>query len=161
MPTSTAAARAAVLDLLGLLAGVRDRLDQAPVRRGKPARPEVWRAVLGDKSADAFPRRLAHGLRAARERVAPVRDDLRATRTGGPYPSAAAAVQAATATEYVLAVGAEVLDRLDEGLPRAPTRAWLADDEVADLGKQLDPLLAALPADVSDRVEAEFAAVDK
>jgi hypothetical protein len=158
MPISTAAPRAAVLDLLGLLAGVRDQLDLAPVRRGRPDRLGVWRAVLGDRSADAFPRRLAYALRAVKERVASVRDALRATCAGGPYPSADAPVQAATTTEYVLAVAAEVRDRLDEGLPRAPTRNWLADDEVADLGKQLDPLLAALPADLADRLEAEFAA---
>ena len=52
----------------------------------------------------------------------------------------------------------EVLARLDEGLPRAPTRAWLADDEIADLAKQLDPLLAALLAGLADHVAAEFAA---
>jgi hypothetical protein len=59
----------------------------------------------------------------------------------------------------VLVVAAEVLDRLDEGLPRSPNRAWLADDEVADLGRQFEPLLAALPADLADQVAAEFAAV--
>ena len=127
------AARTAVLDLLGLLTGVRDRLDRAPVRRGKPARPEVWRDILGDRSADNFPRQLAHKLRAAREQLAPVRDALRATRAGALYPSADAGLAAATAAEYVLLVAAEVLGRLDEGLPRAPTRTWLADDEVADL----------------------------
>jgi hypothetical protein len=159
MPISTAAARAAVLDLLGLLAAVRDRLDRAPVRRGRPDRLGVWRAVLGDRSADAFARRLAYALRAAKERVAPFRDALGAVHTGGPYPSDAATVQAATATEYALAVAAEVLARLDEGLPRAPTRSWLADDEVADLARQLDALLAALPADLADRVGAEFGAI--
>jgi hypothetical protein len=159
MPGS-AAARAAVLDLLGLLAGVRDRLAHAPVRRGKPDRLAVWRAVVADRSAAAFPRQLAHQLRAARERVAPVRDALRAAGTGGLYPSEAAPLQAATATEYVLAVAAEVLARLDEGLPRAPTRAWVADDEIAELGRQLEPLLAALPADLADQVAAEFAAVE-
>jgi hypothetical protein len=39
----------------------------------------------------------------------------------------------------------------------APT--WLADDEVADLARQLEPLLAALPADLARQVETEFAAV--
>jgi hypothetical protein len=156
-----AAARTAVLDLLGLLAGVRDRLAHAPVRRGKSDRPAVWRAVLTDKTAAAFPRQVAHLLRATKEAVAPVRDALRAARAGGPYPSGAAPLQAATAIEYVLAVAAEALARLDEGLPRSPTRAWLADDEVTDLAKQLDPLLAALPADLADYVEAEFALVGR
>jgi len=32
-------------------------------------------------------------------------------------------------------VAAEVLGRLDEGLPRAPTRSWIADDEVAELAR--------------------------
>ena len=158
MPDS-AAARAAVLDLLGLLTGVRDRLGRAPARRGKPATLAIWRGILTDKSATAFPRQVAHQLRAAKERVAPVRDALGAARAGGPYPSDTAPVQAATATEYVLAVAAEVLARLDEGLPRSPSRSWLADDEVADLDRQLDPLLATLPADLADHVEAEFAAV--
>ena len=157
MPDS--AAPAAVLDLLGLLTGVRGRLEHAPVRRGKPATLQVWRDILTDKSTAAFPRQLAHQLRAAKERVAPVRDALRAARAGGPYPSDAASLQAATATEYMLAVAAEVLDRLDDGLPRAPTRSWLADDEVADLGGQLEPLLAALAADLADHVAAEFVAV--
>jgi hypothetical protein len=67
---------------------------------------------------------------------------------------------AATATEYVPLVAAEALDRLDEGLPRSPTRSWIAGDEVADLGRQLDSLLAAVPADLAARVEAEFAAVE-
>jgi hypothetical protein len=159
MPQPVEAARAAVVDLLGLLVGVRDRLDRAPVRRGKPARPEVWRDILGDRSADSFPRQLAHRLRAAREHLAPVRDALRATRGGALYPAAEAGLVAATAAEYVLSVAAEVLDRLDEGLPRAPTRTWLADDEVADLARQLEPLLSALPADLGAHVEAEFAAV--
>jgi hypothetical protein len=154
MPNLTAA-RAVVLDL----PGVRDQLGQAPVRRGKPARPEVWRDILADRSADAFPRQLAHRLRAAREQVPPVRDALRATRGGALYPSADAGPAAATAAEYVLLVAAEVLGRLDEGLPRAPTRTWLADDEVAGLARQLEPLLAALPADLAAQVEAEFAAV--
>ena len=79
----TSAARAAVLDLLGLLAGVRDRLDRAPVRRGRPATLEVWRDIPTDKSADAFPRQLAHRLRATRQLVAPARDALRAVRPGG------------------------------------------------------------------------------
>ena len=147
MPDLTAA-RTAVRDLLGLLAGVRDRLAHAPVRRGKADRVGVWRAVLSDRSAAAFPRQLAHRLRATRERVAPVLDALRAVRVGGPYPSDAARLQAGTATEYVPLVAAEVLDRL-------------ADDEVADLGRQLDLLLAALPADLADHVTAEFAAVGK
>jgi hypothetical protein len=56
-------------------------------------------------------------------------------------------------------VAAEALDRLDEGLPRSPARSWLADDEIADLARQLDPLLAALPADVAAQVEAEFGAL--
>ena len=154
-----AAAQAAVLDLLGLLAGVRDRLDRAPVRRGRPATLAVWRDILTDKSAAAFPRQVAHQLRAAKGQVAPLRDALRAARPGGPYPSDAIPLQAATATEYVLLVAAEVLDRLGEGLPRSPARTWLADDEVADLGRQLDPLLAALPADLADHVAAEFAVV--
>jgi hypothetical protein len=153
------AARAAVLDLLGLLTGVRDRLDRAPVRRGKPARPEVWRDILADKSATNFPRQLAHQLRAAREHLAPVRDFLRALRAGALYPSAEAGLAAATAAEYVLQVAAEVLDRLDEGLPRAPIRSWIADDEVAELARQLDPLLAALPADLAAQVGAEFGAL--
>ena len=118
----------------------------------------MWRDILGDRSADNFPRQLAHRLRAAREHVAPVRDALRATRGGALYPSADAGMAAATATEYVLLVAAEVLGRLDEGLPRSPLRSWLADDEIADVARQLDPLLAALPADVADQVEAEFAA---
>jgi hypothetical protein len=59
----------------------------------------------------------------------------------------------------VLLVAAEVLDRLDEGLPRAPARSWIADDEVAELAGQLEPLLAALPADLAGQVGAEFAAV--
>ena len=136
MPNLTPA-RAAALDLLGLLTGVRDRLDRAPVRRGKPARAEVWRDILGDRSADNFPRQLAHRLRAAREKLAPVRDALQATRGGALYPSADAGLAAATATEFVLAVAAEVLGRLDEGLPRAPTRSWIADDEVAELARKV------------------------
>ena len=68
------AARAAVRDLLALLAGVRDRLDRAPVRRGKLARVVMWREGLSDRTADAFPGQLAHKLRAAWERGAPVRD---------------------------------------------------------------------------------------
>jgi hypothetical protein len=44
-----------------------------------------------------------------------------------------------------------------QGLPRAPARTWLPDDEVADLARQLDPLLAALPADLAAQVGAEFA----
>jgi hypothetical protein len=154
-------AHVAVLALLGLLASVRDRLHRAPVRRGKPARREAWRAVLADKSADAFPRQLAHKLRAVREHVAPERDALRAARPEGPYPTAAAPVQAVTAAEYVLAVAAEVLDRLDEGLPRGATRSWVADDEIADLAGQLEPLLAGLPADVAAQVEGEFAAAGR
>jgi hypothetical protein len=153
------AARAAALDLLGLLTGVRDRLNRAQVRRGKPARLAVWREVLGDRSADAFPRQLAHGLRAAKAQVAPVLDALRAARTDGPYPAGDAPVQAATAAGYVLAVAAEMVDRLNGGLPRSPTRSWIADDEVADLGRQLDPFVAALPADLPAHVAAEFAAV--
>ena len=153
--------RSAALDLLGLLAGVRDRLDRAPVRRGKPARLEVWRDILTDKSADAFPRQLAHRLRAAREHLAPVRDALRGGRTDGPYPSPTAPIQAPTAAEYVLTLVAEILDRLDDGLRSAPSRSWLADDEVADLARQLEPLLAALPADLAAQVEGEFAAVEK
>jgi hypothetical protein len=153
------AARAAVLDLLGLLTGVRGRLDAAPVRRVKPDRLAVWREVLGDRSADAFPRQLAHRLRAAREHLAPARDALRALRPGALYPSADAGLGAATAAEYVMVVAAEVLARLDEGLPRAPTRTWLADDEVADLAGQLEPLLWALPADLVAQVGAEFAAI--
>jgi hypothetical protein len=93
--------------------------------------------------------------------VAPVRDTLPAARKGGLYPSEAAPVQATTATEYVLSVTAEVLARLDDGLPRPPTRTGLADDEVADLGRQLEPLLAALPPELADQVGAEFAAVSK
>jgi hypothetical protein len=150
------AARAAVLGLLSLIVAVRDRLDRAPVRRGKPVRLEVWRDILTDKSAAAFPRQLAHKLRAAREQVALFRDALRAARPDGPYPSPTAPVQAATAAEYVLAVAAEVLDRLDEGLPRSATRSWVADDEIADLARQLEPLLAPLPADVAAQVEGEF-----
>jgi hypothetical protein len=150
------AARAAVLDVLGLFVGVRDRLDRAPVRRGKPARLAVWRDVLTDRSAAAFPRQLAYKLRAARAHVAPVRESLRAARTGGPHPSATAPVQAAAA-EFVLLVAAEVLDRLDEGLSRSPTRSWVADDEIADLAGQLEPLLVGLPADVAVQVEGEFA----
>jgi hypothetical protein len=153
------AARAAVLDLLGLLTGVRDRLDRAPVRRGKPARPEVWRDILGDRSADNFPRQLAHKLRAAREQLAPDRDALGATRAGALYPAADAGPAAATATEFVLLIAADVLGRLDEGLPRAPTRSWIADDEIAELARQLEPLLSALPADLVAQVEAEFWAV--
>jgi hypothetical protein len=160
MPNVTAA-RAAVLDLLSLLTGVRDRLDRAPVRRGKPARLVVWREVLGDRSADAFPRQLAHRLRAAKAQFAPVLDTLRAARTDGPYPAGDAPVQAATAAGYVLVVAAGVLDRLDEGLPRAPARSWVADDEVAELARQLEPLLAALPADLPAQVEAEFGAAEK
>jgi hypothetical protein len=153
------AARTAVLDLLGLLTGVRDRLDRAPVRRGKPARLEVWRGILGDRSADNFPRQVAHKLRAARAELAPVRDGLRATRAGALYPSADAGLAAATVTEFVLLVAAEVLGRLDEGLPRPPTRSWIADDEIAESARQLEPLLGALPADLGDRIEAEFAAL--
>jgi hypothetical protein len=152
-------ARTAVLDLLGLLTGVRERLDRAPVRRGKPARPEVWRDILGDRSADNFPRQLAHRLRAVRQQIAPVRDALRATRAGALYPADDAGLAAATAAEFVLLVAAEVLGRLDEGLPRAPTRTWIADDEVAELARQLEPLLAAPPTDLGDRIEAEFAAL--
>ena len=155
------AARAAVLGLLGLLAGVRDRVGRAPVRRGRPVTLAVWRGILTDKSADALPRQVAHLLRATKEAVAPVRDALRAARAGGPYPSDTVPLQAATATEYVLVVAAEVLDRLDEGLPRSPTRAWLADDEVADLGRRLEPFLVALPPDLPDQVGAESAAVSK
>ena len=59
----------------------------------------------------------------------------------------------------MLAVAAEVLGPLNQGLPRSPARSWLADDEVADLGGQLEPLLAALPADLAAQVGAEFAAV--
>jgi hypothetical protein len=58
MPNTTAA-RAAVLDLLGLLAGVRDRVDLAPVRPGglgrsaaEPARRRGRRSVAG-QLADA------------------------------------------------------------------------------------------------------------
>ena len=159
MPEPLGAARAAVLDLLGLLTGVRDRFDRAPVLRGKPARPEVWRDILADRSADNFPRQLAHRLRAAREQLAPVRDALRATRAGALYPAAGAGLAAATAAEYVLLVAAEVLAWLDEGLPRAPARTWLADDEVAELARRLEPLLAALPADLAGQVGAELAAV--
>jgi hypothetical protein len=112
----------------------------------------VWREVLADQSAAAFPRQVAHQLRAAREQVASLRDALRAARGGGLYPSETAPRQAATATEFVLVVAAEVLDRLAEGLPRSPTRAWLADDEVADLGRQLEPLLTALKADLAGHV---------
>jgi hypothetical protein len=155
------APRAAVLDLFGLLVTVRDRLDRAPVRRGKPARLAVWREILTDRSAAAFPRQLAHKLRATREQIAPVRDALRAARPDGPYPSATAPVQAATAAEYVLAVAAEVLDRLDEGLPRGPTRSWVADDEIRDLAGQLEPLLAAVPADLAAQVTGEFEAGTK
>jgi len=149
------AARAAVL---GLLTDVRDRLDRAPVRRGKPARLAVWREILTDRSAAAFPRQLARQLRAAREQVAPVRDALRAARPDGPCLSADAPVQAATASEYVLVLAAEVLDRLNEGLRRGPTRSWLADDEIKDVAGQLEPLLAAVPADLAAEVEGEFAA---
>jgi hypothetical protein len=152
------AAHASVLGLLALIVAVRDRLDRAPVRRGKPARLEVWRDILTDKSAAAFPRQLAHKLRATKEQVAPVRDALRTAQPDGPYPSPTAQVQAATASEYVLAVAAEVLDRLNEGLPRLATRSWVADDEIADVAGQLEPLLAAMPADVAVQVEGEFAA---
>jgi hypothetical protein len=82
------------------------------------------------QSAAALPRQLAYKLRAAREQVAPVRDALRAARPIGPYPSAAAPVQAATAADYVLAVAAEVVNRLDEGLPCGATRSRVADDEM-------------------------------
>jgi hypothetical protein len=150
-------ARTAVLDLLGLLVAVRDRLDRAPVRRGKPARLAVWREILTDRSAGAFPRQLAYNLRTAGEQVAPVRDALRAARPEGPYPSPTGPVQAATAAEYVLAVAAEVLDRLDEGLHGGPMRSWVADDEIKDLAGQLEPLLAALPADLAAQVIGEFA----
>ena len=153
--------RSSVLSLLGLLTGVRDRLAAAPVRRGKPDRLAVWRDVLGDRSADAFPRQLAVRLRAARAQVSPVRDALRAARAGGLYPAEAAPVAAATATEYVLVVAAGVLDRLADGLPRSPTRTWLADDEVADLGGQVEPLLTGLPTDLAARIEAELAAVGR
>jgi hypothetical protein len=67
-------------------------------------------------------------------------------------------VSAATATEYVLVVAAEVLDRLDEGLPRSPTRSWLADDEVIDMGGQLERLLAAMSADLGEQAEGELPA---
>ena len=63
-----------------------------------------------------------------------------------------------TAAEYVLTLAAEILDRLDDGLRSAPSRSWLADDEVADLARQLEPLLAALPADLAAHVETEFGA---
>jgi hypothetical protein len=157
MPDLTAA-RSAVLDLFGLLVTVRDRLDRAPVRRGKPARLAVWREILTDRSAAAFPRQLAYKERAAREQIALVRDALRAARIDGPYPSADAPVPAATVAEYVLAVSTEVLDRLDEGLPRSALRSWVADDEIKDLAAQLEPLLAALPADLAAQVEGEFEA---
>ena len=151
--------RAAVLDLLGLLTGVRDRLAAAPVRRGRPARPEVWRAVLGDRSADAFSNQLAVRLRAAKARASPIRDALRAARVGGLYPFEAAPVAAATVAEYVPVVAAEVLARLADGLARAPTRNWLADDEVADLGGRLKPLLAGRPAGPADQASRELGAV--
>jgi hypothetical protein len=148
-----------VLDLLGLLTGVRDRVAAAPVRRGKPDRLAVWREVLGNQSADAFARQLAVRLRAAKAQVSPVREALRAARAGGLYPAEAAPVAAATATEYVLVVAAEALNRLGEGLPRSPTRTWLADDEVADLGRQLEPLLTGLPTDLGEQVARELGAV--
>jgi hypothetical protein len=88
----------------------------------------------------------SRGPDARPEHVAPVRDALRAGRTDGPYPSATAPVQAATATEYVFA---------------GATRSWAADDEIEDVAGQLDPLLAALPADVAAQVEGEFGAVGK
>jgi hypothetical protein len=150
-----------VLDLLGLLTGVRDWVAAAPVRRGKPDRLAVWRDVLGDRSADAFPRQLAVRLRAAKAQVSPIREVLWASRLGGLYPAEAATVAAATATEYVLVVAAGVLDRLADGLPRAPTRDWMADDEVADLGRQVEPLLTGLPTDLAAQVEVELAAVGR
>jgi hypothetical protein len=116
MPDS-APARAAVLDLLSLLTGVQGRLAAAPVRRGMPDRLAGWRAVLTDKSADAFPRQLAHKLRAARAAVAPVRDALRAARGGGLYPAESAPIAAAIATEYVMLIAAEVLNRMDGKCP--------------------------------------------
>ena len=116
----------------------------------------LWRDILADPSADAFPRQLAHRLRAAREHLAPARDALRASRGESLYPSADAVLAVATAAEYVLRVAAAVLGRLDEGLPRAPARSWPADDEVDDLARQLEPLLAAPPADLGDIVQAEF-----
>jgi hypothetical protein len=74
------------------------------------------------------------------------------------YPSADAGLAAATGAEFVLLAAAEALARLDEGLPQSPTRMWLADDEVADLARQLKPLPATLPADVAAQVGGEFAA---
>ena len=97
-------------------------------------------------------------MRAAKALVAPVVDALRAARCGGLYPAESASISAATATEVVLVVAAEVLDRLDEGLPRSPTRSWLADDEVADLGRQLGQVLTAMPNDLAGQVERELVA---
>jgi hypothetical protein len=156
MPSTVAAARAAVLDLLGLLEGVKGRIDRAPIRRGRPASSDAWRSLLADRSADAFPRRLAALLRAAKERVGPLRPALRAARPGGPYPSAAAGIQAPTATEYVLAVAEEVGVRIADGLPPSPVRTWMADDEVADLAGRLGPLLASLTPGLATDIGAEL-----
>jgi len=156
MANTFGAARAAVRDLLGFLRGIGERLDRAPVRRGRPAPTEVWRALLADRSADAFPGHLGTLLRVARERVGPLRPALRGARPAGPYPATAAGIQAHTAAEFVLAVAAEMRDRIADGLPDWTARTWVADDEVADLAGQLGPLLAALTADVAAEVEAEF-----
>jgi hypothetical protein len=156
MQHSAAAARDAVLAVLGLLEGVRDRVDQAPVRRGKPARMEAWRAVLGDRTADAFPRRLAAAVRVAKERVGPVLDILRAARAGRPF-SLGGVEGAPTAAEYVIRQAEEVTARMTDGLPAAPARTWMADDEVTALAARLDPLLAGLPSDLIGQIDAEFA----
>jgi hypothetical protein len=37
----------------------------------------------------------------------------------------------------------------------------VADDEIKDLAGRLEPLLAAVPADVAARVEGEFAAAGR
>jgi len=98
-------------------------------------------------------------MRAGKALVAPVVDAVRSARSSGLYPLESASISAATATEFVLVVAAEALDRLDEGLPRSPTRSWLADDEVADLGGRLEPLHAAPPAELVTQIEVEFAAI--
>jgi hypothetical protein len=156
MLSTVPAARSAVLDLLGLLREASRRIDQAPVRRGRPATTEVWRALLADRSADAFPRRLGTLLRVARERVGPLRPALRAGRRSSPYPATAAGVQAHTAAEFVLAVAEQMRDRIADGLPDWTTRTWVADDEIRDLAGRLTPLLASLTPDLAADAAAEF-----
>jgi hypothetical protein len=158
MPDSAEEARAAVLAVLGLLEGVRDRVAQAPIRRGKPARLEVWRAVLADRTSNAFPRRLAAAVRGAKERVGPVLDTLRAGRAGRPF-SVGGREAAPTAAEYVIRQAEEVTARISDGLPAAPTRTWMADDEVTALAARLDPILGGLPSDLTVQIDAEFAGI--